>query len=235
MASPSKVSGMKLGAEPRKVVLLAVLLVIVVGVVIYNRQSGISGETTSSGQVNTPTPAVPAANGSVAKARTRPVRKVSSARDRGALRIQPVDPRSGDVDPTLRLDLLARLQAIQPLSGGRSLFEMGSSAAQMKPLPVVKIVPKPLTGPGVMKPPVPPQPVFNIPLKFYGFMKPKNKAGSNSGFFLDGDKILVATEGELLKQRYLVVELTPGSAKLEDVQQKKGQTLPLVPEARNEF
>jgi hypothetical protein len=36
-----------------------------------------------------------------------------------------------------------------------------------------------------------------------------------------------------LKQKYLVVELTPTSARLEDTEVKKGKTLPLVPEVRD--
>ena len=76
-----------------------------------------------------------------------------------------------------------------------------------------------------------------IPLKYYGFEKPAQSVvnpnvastvGNNRGFFLDGDNVLVASEGEVLKQRYLVVELTPNSARLEDTQMKQGQTLPVV-------
>jgi hypothetical protein len=51
------------------------------------------------------------------------------------------------------------------------------------------------------------------------------------GFFMEGDNILVAIEGQLIQQRYLVVQLTPKTAKLEDTQLKLGQTLQLVPEA----
>jgi hypothetical protein len=96
-------------------------------------------------------------------------------------------------------------------------------------------MPKPVTAPTPTVAAAPAEPPFSIPLKFYGFVRPKNKTGNNQGFFLDGDNVLVASEGELLKQRFLVVELTPSGAKLEDIQLKKGATLPLVPEARNEF
>ncbi len=76
---------------------------------------------------------------------------------------------------------------------------------------------------------------LNIPLKFYGFVRPVGKGKSNQGFFLDGDNILIASEGEVLKGRYLVVALTPNSARLEDTQLKKGQTLAVVPEATEEL
>ena len=71
----------------------------------------------------------------------------------------------------------------------------------------------------------------NIPLKFYGFAKPANKGELNRGLFLEGDNVIVASEGELVDHRYLVVELTPTSARMEDVQVKQRQDLPIVPEA----
>jgi hypothetical protein len=232
-ASETKVGGMKLGAEPKKVAILVALLAGAIGMFLYNSQSG-GGESSSPEQVHT-APAVSSAPVGASHARPHPARRSVSARERATLRIQTVDPRNGDVDPTLRLDLLSRLHSIQPLEGGRSLFEMGPAPVTAPKLPPpVQIIPKPLLAPGATNPAAA-EPAVNIPLKFYGFVRPKDKTGSNRGFFLDGDNILVASEGELLKQRYLVVELTPGSAKLEDTQLKKGQTLPLVPEARNEF
>lgn len=230
-SSQTKVGGMKLGAEPKKIAILAVLLVVAIGMFFYNSQSGGSGTNSAAPtqSVTAVPPVVPAGH-----TRDRAARRTSGNRDRGVLRIQPVDPRNGDVDPTLRLDLLARLQSVQPAEGGRSLFELGPAPASANPIPAVKIVPKPLLGMNAIHPGGAVQQAFSIPLKFYGFEKLKNKMSGNRGFFLDGDNILVASEGDLLKQRYLVVELTPSGAKLEDTQLKKGQVLPLVPEARNE-
>jgi len=233
-ASETKIGGMKLGAEPKKVAILVALLAGGIGMFIYNSQSG-GGESPSPDQVHTAPPAPSTAPIGTSRARPHATRRTVNARERETLRIQTVDPRNGDVDPTLRLDLLTRLHSVQPLEGGRSLFEMGPAPVTTPKLPPpVQVIPKPLPGPGTNPTPAA-EPVVNIPLKFYGFIRPKDKTGSNRGFFLDGDNVLVASEGELLKQRYLVVELTPSSAKLEDTQLKKGQTLPLVPEARNEF
>ncbi len=231
----TKTAGMKFGAEPKKIAILAILLAVAVGMFIYNSQSG-GGETNSVVQTHAPAAATPPVTAAL-RSRNRTMRRTSAARDRGVLRIQSIDPRNGDIDPTLRLDLLARLQSVRLIEGGRSLFELGPAAsdASGKPFPAAKIVPKPLAIANGMHSGVLTQPSFTIPLKFYGFEKPKSNTASNRGFFMDGDNILVASEGDLLKQRYLVVELSPSSAKLEDTQLKKGQTLPLVPEARNEY
>jgi hypothetical protein len=78
---------------------------------------------------------------------------------------------------------------------------------------------------------MPAEVVANIPLKYYGFVKAGPNTQSNAGLFLDGDNIVVGTEGELLMRRYLVVTLGPTSARLEDTQIKKGQTLPVIPAA----
>jgi hypothetical protein len=90
----------------------------------------------------------------------------------------------------------------------------------------------PMPGPGATTI-LPVAPVTRIPLKFYGFVRPKEGTGGvNRGFFMDGDNILVGSEGELLMQRYRIVQLTSGGVVIEDVTTKSRQTLPLVPEAQ---
>ena len=51
-------------------------------------------------------------------------------------------------------------------------------------------------------------------------------------FFLDGEDILVATEGELVKQRYRVVRIGLSSVDLQDTQfpQSRAQQIPLMEE-----
>ena len=69
-----------------------------------------------------------------------------------------------------------------------------------------------------------------IPLKFYGFINPL-KSGTKRAFFLDGEDIIVASEGQLIKNRYKIVRIGVNSAVVEDTQAKNNQqTLPLVEE-----
>ena len=54
---------------------------------------------------------------------------------------------------------------------------------------------------------------------------------SRTAFFLDGEDILVATEGQVVKKRYRVVRIGTSSVVMEDTQSKTQQTLPLQEEA----
>jgi hypothetical protein len=91
-----------------------------------------------------------------------------------------------------------------------------------KPFPIAS-GPAPMTNLGL--------PTVHIPLKYYGFARSATKSEGSRGFFMDGDNILVATEGDVLEQRYLIVALTPNTAKVEDIQVKQGQDLQVTPEA----
>jgi hypothetical protein len=171
----------------------------------------------------------------------------SETKPRSALRREPPTMRpefkmsTGDnrpdpttIDPTLRLDLLAKVQAVTLAEGERNLFQFG--AAPLPPTPEPKIIPRSpgASGrpgqPGVAadgqpaqasKPAPPP-----IPLKFYGYSSLASKGGKRA-FFLDGEEIIVATEGQMIKNRYKVVRVGINSVVVEDVQFDNQQTLPL--------
>ncbi len=193
---------------------------------------GAPSGTTS--RVNTAAPVIPAATEQSATRRTIPTRgrgdefhpvwRSKRSEDR-------VDPMK--IDPTLRTDLLAKVMAVEPSGGSRNLFAFGSApkVAELKgPEPKLlmgpKEAPKPPPAPGEpVKPPPPP-----ITLKFYGFSTVRNN-GKKSAYFLDGDDILIASEGETLKRRYKLVRITASSVLMEDLESKQQQTVPLTPEA----
>jgi hypothetical protein len=58
-----------------------------------------------------------------------------------------------------------------------------------------------------------------------------SRGGSRRAFFLEGEEIHVAAEGELVKKRYKVVRIGVNSVNMEDTQFEGQQTLPLAPEA----
>jgi hypothetical protein len=226
---------MDLGIDPK---ILAMALVIV-AIVIYYFTSGTDSPGTSSGSTSAsasvPLAARPA-NPSLARRGSGERRANAARNDQGNLKFVAVDGSRGDVDPTLRLGLLERVRAVPPDSGLRNLFDAAAGpeiAANLPPIPKhpPQLPPGPLPG-AVPTTAAPPLPVFNIPLKYYGFVKPKGRALDGSrGFFMDGDNILVGSEGDVLEKRFLIVALTPNSARLEDTQAKQGQDLQVTPAA----
>ncbi|HTT63093.1 MAG TPA: hypothetical protein VMG35_14665 [Bryobacteraceae bacterium] len=143
-----------------------------------------------------------------------------------------VDPMT--IDPTLRLDLLAKVQAVNMEGGHRNLFQVG--AAPLPPEPTVPVKTK--TQVAMMGPQLPPEPPKPAPppppppinLKYYGYSSVRGD-NQKHAFFLDGDDILVAGEGETVKKRYRVVRIGVNSVVMEDTQFKHQQTLPLQQEA----
>ncbi|HEX7359165.1 MAG TPA: hypothetical protein VF283_01610 [Bryobacteraceae bacterium] len=226
-AAQTKIFGIRVGVNPK---LIVVVLLVLAGLLFWYNSSGGEGGGGNTA-VRAPAPASAPA--------TQPEQKVAprhvSRQDRSVLRFRKIDPANSNVDPTLRLDLLARLQRIQLGAAGRNIFETGPAPAAVAA--AAKALKGPVVRPNpIMAAPRPAatavaHPAVNIPLKYYGFVKPARRAQPNRGFFLDGDKVLVASEGQIVLKRYLVVELTPNIAKMEDVQLRQGRTLPVVPAA----
>lgn len=223
----TRVFGMRLGIDPK--IVLGAILLLAVFLFWYSSRGGDDAPASNAARAQHVAPAVVAP-----KAHIAAVRRSTQSSDRGTLRLRPVDATRGDIDPTLRLDLLTRLQSSDSTPTGRNLFDLGAAPGQAASnLPPIKgplIAPKPL--PPTITPVVNPgPPPVNIPLKFYGFVKPTDNREAPRGFFMDGDNVLVATEGQVLEQKYRVISLTATSARLEDVQLKQGQTLPVEAEA----
>jgi hypothetical protein len=172
-------------------------------------------------------------NAAPATMRGRAATRLRAQNERGTLRLRPVEGGRGDIDPTLRLDLLDKVRAVAAVTGSRNLFESGPVTAQNLPaIPkMAPMMPKAMApGPSAMTP-TNLNLAVHIPFKYYGFAKPTLKDDANRGFFMEGDNIFVAAEGDVLDRRYLIVALTPNTAKVEDTQLKQGQNLTVTPEA----
>jgi hypothetical protein len=229
---------MKLGAnEPKKLALLGVLIVAAGYLVYSNVLSGPSVPKASSSAATAavaevaPAEAAPAEPGKTAgrapgRERTddfHPVLHSKRSEDR-------IDPEM--VDPTLRLDLLAKLQAVDLPSTSINLFQTGpppvKAEALKGPEPKVQIAPPaPGVKPGAPPPAAGPPP---ITLKYYGYSS-QTATSPKTAFFLDGDDILIGKEGDMLKRRYRVVRIGVNSVVMEDTQSKHEQTIPLTEEA----
>jgi hypothetical protein len=221
-----------MGAEPKKVAILVVIAAVGAGVYLYNRHP-------SKGPASAPPIISRAPVTTSYRATARPERSsfrvvqnaVSGTREfRPSLKIKDIE--STNIDPTMHLDLLAKLKTVDVVPSSRSPFEFGAeprAEISLQEPDKIAIV-KPFVGPQPVEPPVEPK-APPIPLKFYGFVN-KSKVGDKRAFFLDEDDIVIAAEGDMIKKRYKIVRIGVKSAVLEDTQFKSDnqQTLPLEAE-----
>jgi hypothetical protein len=140
-------------------------------------------------------------------------------------------PDPTKIDPTLRLDLLAKLQEVPAPAGTHNLFQIGSAPATKPegpkgPEPVILSwnrpppLPPPPPPPGEKQPP----PLVPINVKYYGWAAPTGTERKRA-FFLDGDNVIVKYEGESIKGHYRVMRIGPGVVVVEDTNDKRQQTL----------
>ncbi|MCU1261578.1 MAG: hypothetical protein JWO80_4463 [Bryobacterales bacterium] len=226
--------------EDKKKVWLLAVLGLVAAVTLYVEV--FSGDSTpgpsvgnSGGQM---APAVlPADTGSTASTQRRGLAaRRNSSEWRVSLKSKnPEDrPDPAKIDPTLRMDLLAKVQSVSLEGGSRNLFQFGAVAPPPAagPLPKERKIainnPAPVVAPPSGPPPPPPPPA--IPLKYYGYSNARGETRKKA-FFLNGEEIVVAWEGETIDHRYKVVHVGVNSVDVEDVQFKNKQTLPLAEEA----
>ncbi|HEX5432470.1 MAG TPA: hypothetical protein VFW83_10920 [Bryobacteraceae bacterium] len=230
----------KVGAEPKKIVILAVLLA-AAGVVYWIERTPSVPEGTTASTAAAPSaivktrdvPDLPAPPERTLPARSAIQRSMEDFRP--TLKLKEGTDVS-KIDPTLKLDLLAKVQQTPMEGGTRSLFEFGMPPPPPAP-PVKPIKPGPVADVKPQAPPKPQPPVKPPPppitLKFYGYAGPPG-AGPRRAFFLDGDPntgdIFVAGENDLVKNRYKIVRIGVNSAVVEDTTDKNQQTLPLVRE-----
>jgi hypothetical protein len=229
---------LKMGAEPKKVAVLVGLL-IVAGVVYFINSSespgGESSPTPTAARAPAPGVRTPVRSEGVTVSRRAPRGRLSTEQFRPTLKPkEPIDPSK--IDPTLHLELLAKLKSVQPESSSRSLFDFATAPPAAKIEKVDPIHPGPLNtakiiGPVQPKPAAKPQEPAPppIPLKFYGYSNPA-KQGPKRAFFLEGDDIFVAEEGEVIKNQYKIVRIGVNSVVVEDTANKHQQTLPLEQE-----
>jgi len=197
----------KLGLEnKKKTVWLAVLGPLAILVFAYEvipMFTGSSSEPSSSAQAAAPV--------------TAPAKVSSRPGTKSAKKVRPEN-----LDPTLKLDLLASSEQTLYEGSGRNIFVS-------KPDPVIE-QPKASAATDETKnvyTPPPPPPPTPIPLKFFGFA---SKPGEPKKIFLQqGEDIWVAGEGEIVNRRYKVIRISPNAVEMQDVLNSgPSQSIPLT-------
>ncbi len=122
-------------------------------------------------------------------------------------------------NPALRLDLLDRLKKLQYTGSHRNIFT--SSA----PPPVTAAVPPPVMAPMPSTPAAPASPPpLVIPATFYGYVT-DSVTGMRRAFFMEGENVYVLAVGEVLLERYRLVQIGNSSAELEEMSSGRRATL----------
>jgi hypothetical protein len=157
-------------------------------------------------------------------------------RPRGRQGEAQIDPIS--IDPTIHIELLTKVQDAKIEGGQRNLFQFGAAAPVELPKgeqPIIKVAkvydyPRPLPPPPPPPGPPPPPPVTPPSFKYYG-LATKRIDNKRTAFFLDGEEIILATEGMTVKSRWKVIRINADSVTLEDGQTKRQQPLQISEEA----
>jgi len=242
---------MKTGADRKKVTILLSLVGFLAVYKVYDSLTTPSADQPASKNSRTTEAKIPDSKappdiGRAAATRKGLAVKPDSGEFRPSLKRKPDDPFIDPMkaDPTLRMELMTRVQAVQIEGGVRNLFQFGVAppAAPQTPEKDIKIpvklsalgptLPGGVATPGdPSKPPAPPPPPPPPPLsvKFYGFTS-REMQTNRRAFFLSGENIIVAGEGDVIEKRYKVVRIGVNSAVVEDTESKQEQTVPLEEE-----
>ncbi len=205
---------MRLGAESRAKLVLAVVLLAAAIYLLVRTFGGGGGAPAAAATPARPSVAQPAP---AQAARARRVR--GRATVRGTATQTPV---TASLDPRLRLDLLRASESTSYKGTGRNIFR----AEELPPIPEpVKNPVKSVQNTPPPQPPGPPPPP-PINLKYFGLV---NEPGQQTKAFLSQDnEVFVAAQGDIVNRRYKVVRIGPTSVEIEDMLSNNRQTIPLT-------
>jgi hypothetical protein len=227
-----------LGAEPKKVAFLGVLIALMGGIYFYNQEPEVAVATVPRAAAPAiPTPTV------VRQTAPRPGQQKQKGRGGNedfhpSIKL-PEDFDLSKVDPTLRTDLLAKVREVGDSGGSRSLFEFYVPPPPPPP-PQKPIVPVDFkakaeaeakaaaakqAADNTPKPPPPPPP---IPLKYYGYVGAARAGKLQNGLFIDGEETWAKAAGDTIRNRYRIVRIGTTSAEVEDTVAKNTQTLRIM-------
>ncbi|MGA8490307.1 MAG: hypothetical protein WB711_07785 [Terriglobales bacterium] len=196
---------MKLGAENRTKLILAVSLM-AIAVVVFVLNSGSPAPKAAAPPIATLSP-------------------VASSRPAGTVRTGKAHGKKGStaarsLDPTLRYDWLKASEDTKYEGTGRNIFMTQAEIPQ--PVAPVKTDAEKAAENG--PPPPPPPPPIN--LKFFGFA---SKPGEGKKVFLSsGEDVFIASEGDVVDRHYKVLRISPTSVEIEDVLNNNRQSIPLT-------
>lgn len=128
-------------------------------------------------------------------------------------------------NPALRLDLLEQLKQFQYRGSRRNIFSTA-------PLPV-PVPPQPASPPVTTAPFQPAAPVaLVVPAVFFGHVT-DTRSGARRAFFSEGEEVYVLGLGEVLLNRFRLVQIGNTTAELEELASGRRTTLTLEEPGRS--
>ncbi len=196
---------MKVGAEDRKKLYAAILLMVLAAYAVFSLLA------------RPQTPAAAAAPVTTSGVRKQPVRRPASTKT--------AQPAEENLDPTLRLSMLNASEGVKYEGTGRNIFRsQADEPAKPAVTPMTDKRGKPTPTPVPVYTPPPPPP---IPLRFYGFANNSGEAKKKI-FLSEGDNIFIAEEGQVIDRRFRVVKVGKNSVEIEDLLNNNTQSIPLI-------
>jgi hypothetical protein len=121
-------------------------------------------------------------------------------------------------NPTLRVDLLQKLRTFQYQGPRRNIF---STVALAPPAPVQQLPPTPtVSGPVQLPGPAP----LVVSASFFGRIIDRS-SGAQRAFFSEGDNVYVVGLGEVLLNRFRLVQIGDSTAELEEIASGRRMTV----------
>jgi hypothetical protein len=200
----------KVGTEnKRNVILASVLLIAVIGIAIY--------EFGGSSPAPAPAPVTPV----VATAPKSPSPSPVPAQGPAATRIGTAAPQN--LDPSLRMDLLAQSETVEYAGNGRNIFSADSAPVAIEqPVKSARNQPAVAQAPAYTPPPAPVAPA--IDLHYFGYSTTRD--GKRRAFLIRGEDIYNAGVGEIVNHRYKIVAVNPNGCQITDLSYNNTQTVP---------
>ena len=132
---------------------------------------------------------------------------------------------SARLDPTLHPEGMLLAESLVYSGSGRNIFLSPAAAAQQQA--AVKI-PKAVASPRYVPPTIAntgPPPLPPIELRFFGTSTRPD--GKRQAFFLRGDDVLIASQGDVVGRRYRVGVIATTSVEVTDLTNNNTQRLPM--------
>jgi hypothetical protein len=210
------------GSEDRKKIAAVIGFVLIAATLVYFEYFYTGAPATPAPVAAAPVPAPSASANNTAPSSNPP----------SGAAAKPLGTTSAALDPTLHMEAMLVTESLEYSGSGRNIFSASSAPVVTIPNPITAARPKPGLAPVVVPcppncpPPPPPPPPPPIDLKFFGVETTAD--GTRQAFLLHDDSVFLASAGDVVLRRYRVVSIEAKSIRVEDMQYKNTQTLPLL-------